>query len=79
VSSIVHAVCQFDDMAYNTNLMFSPESFERRLRPAYRRMIAACKQVGALFPATGPMPPGRANIVSGVGQEYKERSGHREI
>ena len=39
----------FDDLAYNTNPMFSPESFERIFLPAYRRMIAAYKQAGARY------------------------------
>ena len=39
----------FDDMAYNTGPMFSPDSFERVFLPAYRRMIAAYREAGARY------------------------------
>ncbi|MCP4639320.1 MAG: hypothetical protein GY851_02750, partial [bacterium] len=38
-----------DDMAYNDGPLFSPDSFEAVLLPAYRRMIAAYKAAGARF------------------------------
>jgi uroporphyrinogen decarboxylase len=39
----------FDDMAYNTGPMFSPDSFEKVFLPAYRRMVAAYKGAGARY------------------------------
>jgi uroporphyrinogen decarboxylase len=39
----------YDDMAYNHGPMFRPESFEKVLLPAYRRMIAAYKAAGARY------------------------------
>ena len=39
----------YDDMGYNDGPMFSPESFERVLLPAFRRMIAAYKRAGARY------------------------------
>jgi len=37
----------YDDMAYNDNPMFSPESFEQVFLPAYRRMVGGFKAAGA--------------------------------
>ena len=39
----------FDDMAYNEGPMFSPDTFERVLLPAYRHMISSWKEAGASF------------------------------
>lgn len=39
----------YDDMASNRGPMFSPESFEKVLLPAYRRMIKEYKQAGAKY------------------------------
>ncbi len=39
----------FDDMAYNSGPMFSPDSFEKVFLPAYRRMITAYKEAGARY------------------------------
>lgn len=39
----------FDDMAYNSGPMFSPDSFEKVFLPAYRRMIGAYKEAGARY------------------------------
>ncbi|MBT4098196.1 MAG: hypothetical protein HOM68_05095 [Gemmatimonadetes bacterium] len=39
----------YDDMAHNGGPMFSPDSFERVLLPAYRRMIRAYKEAGARY------------------------------
>ena len=39
----------FDDMAYNHGPMFSPDSFERILLPAYRHMVKSWKEAGASF------------------------------
>ncbi len=39
----------YDDMAHNGGPMFSPDSFEQVLLPAYRRMIHAYKAAGARY------------------------------
>ncbi|MFH0963397.1 MAG: uroporphyrinogen decarboxylase family protein [Planctomycetota bacterium] len=39
----------FDDMASNRGPMFSPESFERILLPAYRHMVKSWKEAGASY------------------------------
>ena len=39
----------FDDMACNRGPVFSPDSFEQVLLPAYRRMIKAYKDAGARY------------------------------
>jgi len=39
----------YDDMAYNSGPMFSPESFEKVFLPAYRRMVMEYKSAGAKY------------------------------
>jgi len=39
----------YDDMAANRGPMFSPNSFEKILLPAYRKMIRAYKEAGAAY------------------------------
>ena len=39
----------YDDMAYNSGPMFSPESFEEVFLPAYRRMVKDYKSAGAKY------------------------------
>ena len=39
----------YDDMAYNDGPMFSPQTFEKVLLPAYRKMIDAFREAGAKY------------------------------